>query len=71
MAVWHLFFPILDEYDEKGTLRLSVVNLVSMDNSQLTNLTHYLYFLKANTIAFPSCNTNRASVQKLLLYPLN
>lgn len=27
------FFRVLDEYDEKGTLHLSVVNLVGMDNS--------------------------------------
>lgn len=27
------FFPILDENYEKGTFRLSVINLVSMDNS--------------------------------------
>lgn len=35
-AAWQSFFfflRVLEEYDEKGTLHLSVVNLVGKDNS--------------------------------------
>lgn len=68
-AVWH-FSPVLAEYDKTGAFRLSRVNLVSVDNPQLTNLARSLCGLKAATIPLPAV-VLRAPVQKLLPYPLN
>lgn len=68
-VVWH-FSPVLAEYDKTGTFRLSRVNLVSLDNSQLTNVARPWCGLKAATIPFPAV-VLRAPVQKLLPYPLN